>query len=122
MGEAKNRGSKAERVQQARERQSQIAESLGLKRRPLSDIKAELGLPDSAAFHGYAVHIPASDEFLCNIKESDLQSARQWIKGPAAALCFDEIDEAIALVRQDRGEMVVGVFETESQYHVAEVF
>ena len=121
MGQAKNRGPLEERIKQSKARTEQLAEQLGLEQRSLADIKAELGLPEDAAFHGYAVHIPASDEFLMTFSENQESSARQWAKRPELAKCFEQFADAYQLCRPDRGEIVVGVFETESQFFVAGV-
>jgi len=121
MGQAKNRGSQADRQQQAKAQRNAFAEAMGLKQRPLAEIKKELGFPSDAQFQGYAVHIPSSDEFLLQISELEHAAARQWGKSPGIAMCFEDFAEAYTLIRPDRGEVVVAVFETESQYFVAEV-
>lgn len=60
MGQAKKRGSREQR----------IAESLGLKERSLEEIKREFGLPATAKFLGYGVHLPESDEFLAMLEQT----------------------------------------------------
>lgn len=121
MGQAKNRGSQADREQQAKTRRTAFAEKMGLEQRPLAEIKEELGLSPDAQFHGYAVHIPRSDEFLLQFSERKDVIARQWSKNPGLAKCFDDFSEPYMLSRPERGELVVAIFETESQYFVAEV-
>ena len=121
MGQAKNRGTLEQRIQQSKARTEQLAEQLGLEQRSLADIKADLGIPEDAAFHGYAVHIPEADEFLMNHVDNRDSTTRQWAKRPELAKCFEQFADSYRLCRPDRGEIVVGVFETESQYFVAEV-
>jgi hypothetical protein len=102
-----------------------FAEKMGLEQRPLAEIKEELGLSPDAQFHGYAVHIPNSDELL--LQFSSVQRARahatgrQWSKSPSMAKCFEDFENAYTLTRREAGELVVAVFETASQYFVAEV-
>lgn len=55
MGQAKQRGARADRV----------AESLGLKQRKIEDVKKDLGLPEDAEFCGYVIHIQDKDELTC---------------------------------------------------------
>lgn len=62
MGEAKQRGTQAERSAQSVEAKRKTAESLGLVRRDLNDVREELGLPQNAHFLGYVVHIPKLDK------------------------------------------------------------
>jgi hypothetical protein len=121
MGQAKNRGSQADREQQAKAQRNAFAEKMGLEQRSLAEIKEELGLSPDAHFHGYAVHIPSSDEFLLQFSEQEHATGRQWSKNPGMAKCFEDFAEAYTLTRSERGELVVGIFETESQYFVSEV-
>lgn len=121
MGQAKNRGSREERIKQAQQQRCEVAERLGLERRPLAEIKAEMGVPEDAVFRGYAVHIAASDEFLMEHRETRAAEARQWAKLPGLAKFFPAFGDAYQLARADRGEIVVGVFETATQFFVSEV-
>jgi hypothetical protein len=54
MGQAKQRGIRDQR----------IADALGLREIPLSDVKKEYGIAEDSEFLGYGVHIERSDEFL----------------------------------------------------------
>ncbi|WP_447747736.1 hypothetical protein [Pseudomonas nicosulfuronedens] len=124
MGQAKNRGSFEERRQAALRQEEQdraAAKELGLVRRPIREVIEELGLPSDSVFCGYAVHIPSSDEFLLSFLDQEHASTRQWTGSPALAKRFDEAAEAFQIARKDKGEVVVGVFETADQYLVAEV-
>ncbi|EKY4113579.1 hypothetical protein L4Z64_001279 [Pseudomonas aeruginosa] len=120
MGEAKNRGSFQDRVTQSRETKRKEAEALGLEQRSLDDIREELGLAPGTPFHGYVVHRPDRDEFLCHFASAADSSMREWCAGPQLAHRFEHFVDAHALVR-NRDEIVVGLFETETQFFVAEV-
>lgn len=120
MGEAKQRGTHTERLAQTVEAKRKAAEALGLEQRDLSEIREELDLPQDAPFHGYVVHIPASDEFLADFKDSWHDTSRGWTKNPGLAQRFEHFVDAYQLARLDR-EIVVGLFETDTQFIVAEV-
>ena len=121
MGQANNRGSFEQRMKQAKAEREALAERLGLEKRTLKEIKADLGIPDDARFHGYAVHDPVRDEFLSTYSDTMDAVTRQWVSRPEGAKCFDDFVAAYKLSRADRGEIVVGVFETNTQFLVAEV-
>lgn len=111
MGQAKNRGSREER----------IAESLGLQQRSLADIKKQYGLPDTAEFLGYGVHLPEPDEFLATFEESAGATKKAWSKDPQAALMADSFADAYETSRKCRGSIVVGMFDLGDQIYVAQV-
>ncbi|MBM3105884.1 hypothetical protein IIE18_12120 [Pseudomonas sp. V1] len=120
MGQANQRGSFAERLAQSNEAKRNAAEALGLVLRNLDDIRAELGVPQDAPFLGYLVHIPDSDEFLLEYKDTPQATSRSWTKNPGAGRRFADFAEAHMIARPDR-EMVVGLFETSTQFLIAEV-
>lgn len=111
MGQAKNRGTKEQR----------IADALGLKQRPLADIKKEYGLPDSAEFLGYGIHLPEPDEFLAMFEEAAGATKKAWAKDPQAALTVDNFADAYETSRKCRGSIVVGMFDLGDQIYVAQV-
>lgn len=120
MGQAKDRGTPDERLAQSVEAKRKIAESLGLVRRSLDDVREEFDLPPDTPFLGYVVHIPTSDEFLAEFKDSPLTASRYWTKNPGMAQRFEHFADAYSLARENR-EIVVGLFETKTQFVVAEV-
>lgn len=120
MGEAKRRGTAAERLARSAEEKRKTAESFGLVRRDLDEVREELGVPAGAPFLGYVVHIPASDEFLFAKKEMVATTARSWTKNPGLAQRFEQFADAYQAARKGR-EIVVGLFETDTQFMVAEV-
>lgn len=111
MGQAKNRGSRAQR----------IAEALGLKQRPLADIKKELGLTDDAEFLGYAVHRPGADEFLAQFYNTNLRTQKAWAKTPQVAIRYEDFSEAYDVSRKCEGSIVVGMFDIGDQIFVTEL-
>ncbi len=56
MGQAKQRGTLAERLTQSVAEKRKKAEDLGLVRRDLSEIREEFDLPPDTPFHGYVIH------------------------------------------------------------------
>ncbi|MBC7198382.1 MAG: hypothetical protein H5U32_03935 [Pseudomonas balearica] len=121
MGQAKNRGSLEQRIEQAKAERAELAEKLGLEKRTIGEIKSDLGLPEDARFHGYAVHNPEKDDFLSIYSDTKDAITKQWVNSPAGAKCFEDFVDAYKLARADHGEIVVGVFETDYQWLVADV-
>ena len=117
MGQAKNRGSFEERRAAALEAE---ANAHGLVKRQISDVLEELGLPAETTFCGYVVHIPKSDEFLGSFRSDAVMSTRAWARKPEHAHVFQSYGDAQKWVEKD-GEVVVGLFETPTQFVVAAV-
>jgi hypothetical protein len=113
MGQAKQRGSREQRV----------AEALGLKERPLSEIKQGLGIADDAEFLGYAVHLEKSDEFLAEFTDSPEEgiTRKAWAKTPELAQTYGTFIEAHDVSKQCRGSIVVGMFDTGNQIMVSTI-
>ncbi|MCB6185090.1 hypothetical protein LIN78_16200 [Leeia sp. TBRC 13508] len=111
MGQAKNRGSKEQR----------IADALGLKRVSLSDLKIRLGLPENASFLGYGIHNVEKDEFLSRFEETADAIMRTWGKTPELAISYAEFDDAYTVSRKCKEAIVVGMFDTGTQIYVASV-
>lgn len=117
MGQAKNRGSFEERRAAALEAE---AKKHGLVKWQIADVLKELGLPPDTVFCGYVVHIPERDEFLASFRSDAVMSSRAWAKLPEHAHIFESYGSAHKWVEKD-GEIVVGLFETPSQFVVASV-
>lgn len=111
MGQAKNRGTREQRV----------AESLGLKERSLANIKKEFGLPDSAEFLGYGIHLPEPDEFLSKFDDDGYVSKKLWSKDPQIAIQYKGIADAYDVSRKCVGTVVVGMFDLGDQIYVIPV-
>ena len=120
MGQAKNRGTLEERVAQSIAAKHKAAAELGLVERTLDDIRDELGIPPSSPFLGFLVHQPDTDEFLVDCSEGADVITRSWSQNPGMAQRFGYYIDAHRMAREGR-DIVVGLFESESQYLVAEV-
>ena len=97
------------------------AESLGLKKWSLEDIKKELKLPKDAEFCGYLIHIEASDEFLHEVTDNNAVTKRAFVKMPDLAKRFETFDQAYKYVRSEKDEIVVVLFDIGKQYMVFQV-
>lgn len=111
MGQAKNRSSREQR----------IADALGLKQRALAEIKKEYGLPETAEFLGYGVHLPEPDEFLVMFKDTAGATKKAWSKDPQAALTMDSFADAYETSRKCQDSTVVGMFDLGDQIYVPQV-
>lgn len=108
MGESKRRGSREDR----------IAESLGLKKRKLDEVKKELGIPEDAEFCGYLIHRADKDEFIQTIEDTPLMVKRAFVNTPELAMRFGHYGDAHQFTRPEKGEVVVGLFDIGSQFIV----
>ena len=97
------------------------AESLGLKKWSLDDIKKELKLPNDAEFCGYLIHIEASDEFLHEVTDTAAITKRAFVNTPDLAKRFETFDEAYKYVRAEKDEVVVVLFDIGRQFMVFQV-
>jgi hypothetical protein len=97
------------------------AESLGLKKWSLDDIKKELKLPNNAEFCGYLIYIEASDEFLQEVTDTPTATKRAFVKMPDLAKRFETFDQAYKYVRAEKDEIVVVLFDIGKQYMVFQV-
>lgn len=61
MGQAKQRGSLDDRIAEAK--QQKLVE----ERITINEAKCRLGLPDSAEFQGYVIHLYDEDEFVSRV-------------------------------------------------------
>lgn len=111
MGQAKQRGTRNQRV----------AKALGLKEMSLSELKKEYGLKDDAEFLGYSVHLEKSDEFLAHFETSGALENKAWAKTPELALRFDSIADAHDISKACKGSIVVGMFDIGEQIFVVTI-
>jgi len=88
----------------------------------LSEIKAQIGIPESSQFLGYVVHVPSTDEFLAEAKEGGGVSFRAFVKGPELAQRYSEYDHAHRRAGESKKPAEVGLlFDTGSQFIYAPV-
>lgn len=109
MGQAKQRGTREER----------LAQRLGLVERSLDELKRDLNIPADAEFLGYGVHLEESDEFLSEFREQGSVISKMWAKTPELAKMFMEFSGAYDTSRKCSGSVVVGIFDSEKQVWVA---
>ncbi|EIT68375.1 MULTISPECIES: hypothetical protein [Hydrocarboniphaga] len=55
----------------------------------MNEIKAEFGLPKTAEFRGFIVHLPDSDEFVVSIEVEPSATRRVFAATPEAAKIYD---------------------------------
>ncbi|MDD2770355.1 MAG: hypothetical protein PHT19_16660 [Methylococcus sp.] len=109
MGEAKRRGSKEARQEQAKSNSQQA----------FNKLQEEYGLPDHAKFCGYVVYIPGSDEFLSKIKISRLATQLLFSKIPHYAKTFqNKIEAEKAAYHCKRNTSIELLFDLGEQYLV----
>lgn len=111
MGQAKNRGSRDDRV----------AHAQGLVQRSLDEIRQELGLPPGAQFLGYGIHVKDRDEFLAFIKDSPSATQKAWTKDPVNAMTYGNIEDAFADSKKCAGSIIVGMFDLGDRIHITQI-
>lgn len=111
MGQAKNRGSREQR----------IAEAQGLVERSLDSIREDLGLPENAEFLGYGIHLQDRDEFLSFIKDTPAATQKAWTDNPINAVTYGSFADAYSDSKKCQGSIVVGMFDLGDQIYVAQV-
>lgn len=113
MGEAKSRGSKGERFQQALE-----------KFKPVStkDLRQKLGLSENSSFLGYVIHLPESDEFLADFQDDDFLTLKKWAAIPDLALRYDDFHEAVKVLKaistSTRETVLSVLWENDTHYFI----
>lgn len=118
MGQAKNRGSLADRIKQAKEKEADLIELT------VSEAIEKMGIPKDAIFSGYVVHLPERDEFLANIEENDMMVKYAYAKTPILALKFEDVQEAIKIAKEiDKHKVYVCIFfEDDTRIWVNEIW
>lgn len=114
MGEAKRRGSKEERMNQALDDFSPIS---------ISQIKAEMNIPQDAVSLGYVIHLPESDEFLGDYQDGNIILRTAWTPTPSLAKRISDFHKAVAIVKElerpDRDTILCLLFEDKNRFYVA---
>jgi len=71
---------------------------------------ADLGLPKSAKFIGYAIHRPDTEEFAVKAIENDEESLWAWHPHPQMAKLFDDYPDAYEIAAQyTKAPVIVGL-------------
>lgn len=109
MGQAKQRGARAERVAAANENNM----------RKLSEVIAELGIPKESGFLGYVLHNQMKDDYLLSVRESDQIIRSMYTMFPEKALRFDDHRNALKVCSRFNGDLLIGLlFDAEDKYIV----
>ncbi len=111
MGQAKQRGTREER----------LAQKLGLVKCTIDELKHKLNIPDEAEFLGYGIHLEVKDEFLSEFSEDKDATRKMWASSPEHAKLFVEFSDAYNIALKCEGSVVVGIFDGEKQMWVAPV-
>lgn len=90
MGEAKNRGSKQERIEQALHT---------YKPTSTDEIKRQMGLSEDCSFLGYVIHLPKTDEFLAKFEDDEYSTSKIWAAIPDLAIQYQDFHEAVKVLK-----------------------
>lgn len=111
MGQAKRRGNKDQRIADAQARDASMIS--------MAEMKAKVGLPDSAEFLGYVVHVIETDDYLAAYDERPAMTKRAYSPTPDHAIRYDDFHEAIAIAKKLPKESIVGLmFDVGDQFQV----
>lgn len=122
MGQAKSRGTKAQREAEAKKRK---LENLDINERPMEEIYKEFDLPDDSDFLGYVVNIVESDEYVAKFEDTPDITSIAYAKVPDLGLRFDDISEALEVgkkVAEKYKTDICLLFETSEQFRVIPTF
>lgn len=89
----------------------------------LGDLQSQSEEPISLdSFTGFAVLLPASDEFLGGYDKKADATAYKWVTGsPGQAIRFPRLKRALAVAAQKEGAATIMIFESNNRYYVMEV-
>ncbi len=111
MGQAKQRGTPAERARQAME---------ATQLKPVSELIEELGLPPTSKYLGYVIHAPATDDYLAAQTEHAGMNQRMYVKTPDRAMLFTDYGEAVNVASNISSRTKIGIlFDVDDKHIVA---
>lgn len=117
MGEAKNRGSRQERIDQALEQQLHT-----YKPTSIDEIKRQMGLSEDCSFLGYVIHLPKTDEFLAKFEDDGYSTSKIWAAIPDLALRYEDFHEAVevlkAVSQSGRQTLLALLWEDDDRYFI----
>lgn len=117
MGQAKSRGSRDERQQQAIERVR-----AGLQVPKIEALREAHDIPESAAFIGYVVRFVEDDSFLQAITTNALGVKSTMVREPGNAKRYADVVEAAAVAGEyGRPAEACAMFESDTQFLVIAV-
>lgn len=89
---------------------------------PPNQVRRDLGLPASAPFVGYGVHLPERDEFLALESQGEYVDKWGWTIFPNYGLHYHRYDKAVRTARRyGKGAIVVYMFDVGDRYIVGGV-
>lgn len=113
MGEAKRRGSKKERMEQALHT---------YKPTSTDEIKRQMGLSEDCSFLGYVIHLPESDEFLAKFEDDEYSTMKLWGAIPHLAIRYHDFHEAVkvlkAVSQPGRQTLLALLWEDDDRYFI----
>ncbi|HAV5546679.1 TPA: hypothetical protein JI101_07450 [Acinetobacter baumannii] len=118
MGQAKQRGSLEERIAQA------YQTKLDGERVTIDEAKLRLGLPNTAEFLGYVIHLYDKDEFVGKVDETETVINRVYVKIPDLAKIYDAVEDAVnEALKIDKYRLLVCLlFEFNNKHMIYDVW
>lgn len=118
MGQAKQRGSREERIKQAQE------QKLEGKRITIEEAKKRLNLSEGTEFRGYVINLPDTDEFLSTFEETEALVNIAYAKIPDLAKVFHSIESAVEVAEEITKHrlLICLLFESDKQYFTQPVW
>lgn len=112
MGQAKQRGSREERIKQAQD------QKLEGERISIEEAKKRLNLPEGTEFRGYVINLPDRDEFLSTFDETEDLINTAYAKIPDLAKVFHSIESAVEVAEEITKHrlFICLLFEADKQY------
>ena len=110
MGEARNRGTAAQRIAEAHERMTLEVERA----------RKDMGYDESAKFCGFVIYVPETDDYLGKVKQTKDATLWGYVRSPENALKYEDPLRAHIVASELAKRAVVGVmFDLGSQFGVA---
>lgn len=118
MGQAKQRGSREERIKRAQEQKLE-GEIITIE-----EAKQRLNLPESTEFKGYIINLSDTDEFLSIFEETEALINTAYAKIPDLAKVFHSIESAVEVAEEITKHrlLICLLFESDKQYFTQPVW
>lgn len=109
MGQAKQRGTAEQRVDQANAKTEAQAEAEGLHPISVDQLREDNNVPADAKFVGFVVWLRERDEFLVHLEETVASTARAYGKFVDAAVLFSTWHDAFSHAKASKHPAIVAV-------------
>lgn len=118
MGQAKQRGSREERIKQSQDQQ------LEGERITIEEAKKRLDLPENTELRGYVINLPDTDEFLSKFEETEALVNTTYSKIPDLAKVFHSVERAVEVAEEITKHrlLICLLFESDKQYFTQPVW